>query len=90
MAQHGASSIRAATGGSVSGRNELCILTHCNTGSLATAGYGTALGIVRALYEQGSLAHVYCTESRPFNQGALTGWSDAVDKTDMSLRDTCG
>jgi methylthioribose-1-phosphate isomerase len=48
----------------------LTIITHCNTGSLATAGYGTALGVVRALHEQGVLQHVYCTETRPYFQGA--------------------
>lgn len=46
------------------------VLTHCNTGSLATAGYGTALGVVRALAEGGQLAAVFCTETRPYNQGA--------------------
>lgn len=46
------------------------VLTHCNTGSLATAGYGTALGVVRALAEAGRLEHAYCTETRPYNQGA--------------------
>jgi len=45
------------------------ILTHCNTGSLATAGYGTALGVVRSLFEMGELEHCYCTETRPYNQG---------------------
>ncbi|KAM6233247.1 methylthioribose-1-phosphate isomerase [Porphyrio hochstetteri] len=45
------------------------LLTHCNTGTLATAGYGTALGIARALHEQGRLARVFCTETRPYNQG---------------------
>lgn len=45
------------------------VLTHCNTGSLATAGYGTALGVIRALNENGQLAEVYCTETRPYNQG---------------------
>ncbi|XP_068280680.1 methylthioribose-1-phosphate isomerase [Nyctibius grandis] len=45
------------------------LLTHCNTGTLATAGYGTALGIVRALHERGRLARVFCTETRPYNQG---------------------
>ncbi|XP_075594104.1 methylthioribose-1-phosphate isomerase, partial [Balearica regulorum gibbericeps] len=45
------------------------LLTHCNTGTLATAGYGTALGIVRALHGQGRLARVFCTETRPYNQG---------------------
>lgn len=46
------------------------MLTHCNTGSLATAAYGTALGVVRALHAAGSLQHAYCTETRPYNQGA--------------------
>ena len=49
------------------------VLTHCNTGSLATAGYGTALGVVRALAEAGRLERAYCTETRPYNQGALLG-----------------
>ena len=40
------------------------MLTHCNTGSLATVQYGTALGCVRALHEAGELAHAFCTETR--------------------------
>ncbi|KAM8793894.1 methylthioribose-1-phosphate isomerase [Eudromia elegans] len=48
----------------------LTVLTHCNTGTLATAGYGTALGVVRSLHAQGRLARVFCTETRPCNQGA--------------------
>lgn len=51
------------------------ILTHCNTGALATGGYGTALGIIRTLHEFGRLAMVYVDESRPRLQGAqLTVW----------------
>ncbi|GFS33759.1 NagB/RpiA/CoA transferase-like superfamily protein [Actinidia rufa] len=50
--------------------NMLSILTHCNTGSLATAGYGTALGVIRALHDAGVLERAYCTEKRPFNQGS--------------------
>ncbi len=51
------------------------LLTHCNTGSLATGGYGTALGVVRAAWEQGKLERVYVTETRPLLQGArLTAW----------------
>ncbi|GMH04136.1 hypothetical protein Nepgr_005975 [Nepenthes gracilis] len=46
------------------------ILTHCNTGSLATAGYGTALGVIRALHSKGILERAYCTETRPYNQGS--------------------
>jgi methylthioribose-1-phosphate isomerase len=51
------------------------ILTHCNAGALATAGYGTALGVIRAAAERGKVAHVYADETRPFLQGArLTAW----------------
>jgi methylthioribose-1-phosphate isomerase len=51
------------------------VLTHCNTGALATAGYGTALGVIRAAWEQGKRPHVFCTETRPWLQGArLTAW----------------
>lgn len=46
------------------------VLTHCNTGSLATAGYGTALGVIRALHQQGHLKRAFCTETRPYNQGS--------------------
>ena len=47
------------------------ILTHCNTGSLATAGYGTALGVILALFENNELDHAFCTETRPYNQESL-------------------
>ncbi|XP_030370876.1 methylthioribose-1-phosphate isomerase [Scaptodrosophila lebanonensis] len=62
------------------------MLTHCNTGSLATAGYGTALGVVRQLHELGKLEHVYCTETRPYNQGArLTAYELVHDKLPATL-----
>ncbi|KAF9616086.1 hypothetical protein IFM89_028552 [Coptis chinensis] len=48
----------------------ISILTHCNTGSLATAGYGTALGVIRALHTDGVLEKAFCTETRPFNQAS--------------------
>jgi methylthioribose-1-phosphate isomerase len=51
------------------------VLTHCNAGALATAGYGTALGVIRAAAEQGKIAQVFADETRPFLQGArLTAW----------------
>ena len=51
------------------------IVTHCNTGALATAGYGTALAVVRTAHEQGKRIHVIVDETRPFLQGArLTAW----------------
>ena len=54
----------------------LSIITHCNTGSLATAGYGTALGIIRSLFgRDNAFKRVYYTETRPYNQGSrLTGY----------------
>ena len=51
------------------------ILTHCNTGGLATAGVGTALGVIRKAHEQGKKIHVYVDETRPLLQGGrLTSW----------------
>jgi methylthioribose-1-phosphate isomerase len=50
-------------------------LTHCNTGALATGGYGTALGAIRLAWERGLVKHVWVTETRPLNQGSrLTAW----------------
>ena len=54
---------------------KVSVLTHCNTGSLATAGYGTALGIIRSLHSRNCLKRAYYTETRPYNQGSrLTGY----------------
>jgi methylthioribose-1-phosphate isomerase len=54
---------------------QLTILTHCNAGALATAGYGTALGVIRSAWAAGRLARVYADETRPRLQGAkLTTW----------------
>src|SRR5271157_4194523 len=65
MGRHGAT-LMPSSGG---------VLTHCNAGALATAGYGTALGVIRAAVEQGKKIHVYADETRPFLQGArLTAW----------------
>jgi methylthioribose-1-phosphate isomerase len=61
------------------------ILTHCNAGALATAGYGTALGVIRAAVEQGKTIAVLADETRPFLQGArLTAWElvrDGINTT---------
>ncbi|KAL8366716.1 hypothetical protein RB595_010529 [Gaeumannomyces hyphopodioides] len=48
----------------------ISVLTHCNTGSLATSGHGTALGIIRSLFMRNLLNHAFCTETRPYNQGS--------------------
>ncbi|KAI1905582.1 S-methyl-5-thioribose-1-phosphate isomerase [Ophidiomyces ophidiicola] len=62
------------------------ILTHCNTGSLATAGYGTALGIIRRLKELSQLSRAYITETRPYNQGArLTAYEMVHDRLPATL-----
>jgi len=62
------------------------ILTHCNAGSLATAGYGTALGVIRSAYQQGKKIHVYVDETRPFLQGArLTAWELKQEKIPFTL-----
>ncbi|MEO6697201.1 MAG: S-methyl-5-thioribose-1-phosphate isomerase [Gammaproteobacteria bacterium] len=65
MGQLGAGLLEAQSG----------VLTHCNTGSLATGGYGTALGVIRAAHAQGKITQVYAGETRPWLQGArLTAW----------------
>lgn len=70
MGQHGAA-LMPASGG---------VLTHCNAGALATAGYGTALGVIRAAVEAGKKIQVYADETRPFLQGArLTAWELVKD-----------
>ncbi|XP_059596473.1 methylthioribose-1-phosphate isomerase isoform X2 [Vitis vinifera] len=64
----------------------LSILTHCNTGSLATAGYGTALGVIRSVHAEGILLRAYCTETRPFNQGSrLTAFELVHDNIPATL-----
>ncbi|XP_063787126.1 methylthioribose-1-phosphate isomerase [Pseudophryne corroboree] len=64
----------------------VCIMTHCNTGSLATAGYGTALGVVRSLHALGRLSQVFCTETRPYNQGSrLTAYELVYEKIPATL-----
>ncbi len=64
------------------------VLTHCNAGALATCGYGTALGVIRAAIEQGKKVHVYADETRPFLQGSrLTAWElmkDGIPTTVIS------
>ena len=62
------------------------ILTHCNAGALATGGFGTALGVVMTAWEDGRIARVLATETRPFLQGArLTAWELARAGVDASL-----
>jgi methylthioribose-1-phosphate isomerase len=78
MGKHGAT-LMPASGG---------VLTHCNAGALATCGYGTALGVIRAAVEQGKKIHVFADETRPFLQGSrLTAWElmkDGIPTTVIS------
>jgi methylthioribose-1-phosphate isomerase len=68
------------------GKSKVKVLTTCNTGSLATARYGTALGVIRYLHENGKLDHAFCTETRPYNQGArLTAFELVFEKIPSTL-----
>lgn len=76
MGRHGAALVRDGQ----------TILTHCNAGALATAGYGTALGVVRAAWEQGKKIKVLADETRPVLQGArLTAWELMQDGIPVTL-----
>lgn len=76
MGQHGANLIQTGQ----------TVLTHCNAGALATAGYGTALGVIRAAWEQGKKIQVIADETRPVLQGArLTAWELMQDKIPVTL-----
>ena len=67
-------------------RNAKQIMTHCNAGALATAGYGTALGVLRALKESGREFEVFVNETRPFLQGdRLTAWELKKEKIPATL-----
>ena len=81
MATHGADHILG-----LCKRKKLRVLTICNTGSLATAGYGTALGVIRRLHEIDALEHCYACETRPYNQGArLTAFEIVHDQLPGTL-----
>lgn len=67
-------------------RDGATVLTHCNAGALATGGYGTALGVIRAAVESGKHVAVFADETRPYLQGArLTAWELQQDGIDVTL-----
>ncbi|WAC06864.1 MAG: S-methyl-5-thioribose-1-phosphate isomerase [Thermodesulfobacteriota bacterium] len=77
---------RMGTYGSKFIKNGAVILTHCNAGALATGGYGTALGIIRAAKDQGKKIQVIADETRPFLQGArLTAWELKKDRIPVTV-----
>lgn len=81
MGMHGANRILE-----IVNREKVRVLTICNTGSLATAGFGTALGVVRSLHALGRLEHIYACETRPYNQGArLTAYEIVQDELPGTL-----
>jgi len=64
----------------------ITVLTHCNAGALATGGYGTALGVIRAAHDAGKKVRVLATETRPYRQGArLTAWELSRDRIPVEL-----
>lgn len=76
MGKHGAVLLPASGG----------VLTHCNAGALATAGYGTALGVIRSAVASGKQIHVFADETRPFLQGSrLTAWELMKDGIPTTL-----
>eukprot|EP00968_Pinguiococcus_pyrenoidosus_P014891 scaffold1355_cov268-Pinguiococcus_pyrenoidosus.AAC.73 len=82
IGRHGAEEILRRCGG----KDKVTVLHICNTGTLATAGYGTALGIVRALKEMGRLEKMYIMETRPYLQGArLTAYEALEDELNGTL-----
>ncbi|MGZ4777617.1 MAG: S-methyl-5-thioribose-1-phosphate isomerase [Thermoanaerobaculia bacterium] len=81
-----ASNRRIGVNGAALLGNRATILTHCNAGALATAGYGTALGVIRAAVEAGKSIAVFADETRPYLQGArLTAWELQQDGIDVTL-----
>ena len=76
LGDHGAAAIR----GVHPGLSSFNLVTICNTGSLATAGHGTALGIIRSLHTAGEVASVAILETRPYNQGARLTAFEAVEE----------
>ena len=84
MGQLGAALIAGSMGDEISIPG--AVLTHCNTGSLATGGYGTALGVIRAAYAAGTINQVFADETRPWMQGArLTAWELVEDNIPVTL-----
>ncbi|WP_070414234.1 S-methyl-5-thioribose-1-phosphate isomerase [Pseudomonas lundensis] len=80
MAQLGVDVIRRHQG------NAQAVLTHCNTGALATGGFGTALGVIRAAFLEGMIEQVYADETRPWLQGSrLTAWELANEGIPVTL-----
>eukprot|EP00611_Tribonema_gayanum_P011956 TRINITY_DN2240_c0_g1_i2.p1 TRINITY_DN2240_c0_g1~~TRINITY_DN2240_c0_g1_i2.p1 ORF type:complete len:826 (-),score=232.08 TRINITY_DN2240_c0_g1_i2:415-2892(-) len=82
----GVQAIRQDCAEKLAAAGAVSVLTHCNTGSLACAGFGTALGVIRALHEEGLLKACYATETRPYNQGArLTAFEMVEDNLPGTL-----
>ncbi len=67
-------------------KSDMQVLTHCNAGALATAGHGTALGVIRSAVEHGKSIHVFADETRPFLQGSrLTAWEMMKEEIPCTL-----
>ena len=85
-AEEEAATLRLSQLGAVLIKDGFTVLTHCNAGALATAGYGTALGVIKAAWEQGMEIQVIATETRPLLQGAcLTAWELMQENIPVTL-----
>ena len=74
-------------GASLIANNSGAVLTHCNAGSLATGGFGTAIGVIRQAFMDGKISRVYADETRPWMQGArLTAWELVQDNIPVTLQ----
>ena len=86
MSEHALSVIKEELAEKISDRKKLRVITHCNAGALATAGYGTALGLIRSLHREGLLEMVYADETRPRQQGSrLTAWELAMEGIPVTM-----
>jgi len=86
IGEAGADAVLSAMKKAGRGDRKARVVTICNTGSLATTGWGTALGVIRSLHARDKLEHVYCLETRPYNQGSrLTAFEIVTDKLPGTL-----
>lgn len=77
---------RISANGAALFRQPQAVLTHCNAGALATAGFGTALGVIRQAWAEGNITRVFADETRPLLQGArLTAWELMQEKIPVTL-----
>ena len=86
MSEHALAVVKEELAEKIKKKKKLRVITHCNAGALATAGYGTALGLIRSLHREGLLEMVYADETRPRQQGSrLTAWELAMEGIPVTM-----